>query len=50
MIGRSSAICILSGDGGWQVRDVNVEEKVSQDRSLWEAVLEAITCLGVAII
>ena len=29
------------GDGGWQVRDVDVEEKGRQDRSLWDAVLEA---------
>jgi len=35
------SICILSGDGGWQVRDVGVEEKGCQDRSLWDAVLEA---------
>jgi len=27
--------------GGWQVRDVDVEEKGRQDRSLWDAVLEA---------
>jgi len=32
---------VLSGDGGWQVRDVDVEEKGRQDRSLWDAVLEA---------
>jgi len=31
----------LSRDGGWQVRDVDVEEKGRQDRSLWDAVLEA---------
>jgi len=35
------SICILSGDGGWQFRDVDVEEKGRQDRSLWDAVLEA---------
>jgi len=39
MIVRSSAICILSGDGDWQVRDVDVEEKGCHDRSLWDAVL-----------
>ena len=35
------SICILSGDGGWQVRDVDVEEKGRQDRSLRDDVLEA---------
>ena len=40
MIARSSAYTwILFGDGGWQVRDVGVEEKGCQDRSLWDAVL-----------
>jgi len=34
------SICILSGDGGWQVRDVDVEEKGRQDRYLWDTVLE----------
>ena len=34
------SICILSGDGGWQVRDVDVE-KGCQDRSLRDVVLEA---------
>jgi len=33
-------VCILSGDGGWQVRGVDVEKKRCQDGSLWEAVLE----------
>ena len=32
------SICILSGDGGWQVRDAGVEEKGWQDRYLWDAV------------
>ena len=32
---------MLSGDGGWQVTDVDVEEKGRQDRSLWDTVLEA---------
>ena len=32
------SICILSGDGGWQVRDVDVEKRGRQDRSLWDAV------------
>jgi len=32
----------VSGDPGWQVRDVNVEEKGCQDRSLWNAVLMAL--------
>jgi len=32
---------MLSGDGRWQVRDVDVEEKGCQDRSLWDVVLEA---------
>jgi len=41
MIARSSIICILSKDGGWQVRDVDVEEKGCQDRFLWETVLAA---------
>jgi len=42
MIARSSAYTwILFGDGGWQVRDVDVEEKGCQDRSLWDAVLKA---------
>jgi len=39
MIAKSSAY--VSGDGGWQVRDLDVEEKGRQDRSLWDAVLEA---------
>jgi len=30
---------MLSGDRGWLVRDVDVEE-VCQDRSLWDAILE----------
>jgi len=34
-------MCILSGDGGWQFRDEDVEEKGSQNRFLWDAVLEA---------
>jgi len=29
---------MLSGDGGWQVRDAGVEEKRRQGRSLWDAV------------
>jgi len=36
------SIYILSGDSGWQVRDLDVEEKGRQDRSLWHAVLEAL--------
>jgi len=28
---------MLSGDGGWQVIDVDFEEKGCQDRSLWDA-------------
>jgi len=35
------SMCILSEDGGWQARDVDVEEKGRQDRSLWDAILEA---------
>jgi len=35
------SICILSGDGGRQVRDVDVEERGRQDRPLWDAVPEA---------
>jgi len=35
------SICILYGDGGWQVRDVDVEGKERQDRSLWDTVVEA---------
>jgi len=35
------SVCILSGDGGWQVRDVDVEEKGCQGRSVWDALLEA---------
>jgi len=31
------SICILSGDGGWQVREVDVEEKGCQNRSLGDA-------------
>jgi len=34
-------MCTLSGDGGCQIRDVGVEEEWRQDRSLWDAVLEA---------
>ena len=30
----------LSGGGGWQVRDVDVEEKGRQDRSLWTPFLK----------
>jgi len=41
MIARSSAYALLSGDGGWQVRNIDCEEKVCQDRSLWDAVLKA---------
>jgi len=43
MIARSStyAYCIFSGDGVWQARDVDVEEKEFQDRSLRNTVLEA---------
>ena len=33
-------MCILSGDGVWQVRDVDVEESGFQDESLCVAVLE----------
>ena len=33
-------MCILSGDGGCQVRDVDVKEKGRQDRSLSDAILE----------
>jgi len=36
-----SSVCILSGDGGWQVRDVDVEEKGCQGRSEWDPLLEA---------
>jgi len=39
-----ASICILSGDGDWEVRDVGVEEKGRQDRFLWVAVLEASSC------
>ena len=35
------SICMLSGDGGWQVRDAGVEEKGWQDSSLWDAVDDA---------
>jgi len=31
---------VLSGDGGWQVRDVDYREKGCQDGSLWDAILE----------
>jgi len=31
---------LLSGDGGWHVRDADVEKKGYQDVSLWNAVLE----------
>jgi len=43
IIARSStyAYCIFSGDGVWQTRDVDVEEKEFQDRSLRNTVLEA---------
>jgi len=34
------SICILSGEGVWEVRDADLEEKGCQDRSLWDAVLE----------
>jgi len=34
-------ICILSGDGVWHVRDVDIEGKGCQEGSLWNAVLEA---------
>ena len=34
-------VCILSGDAGWQVRSVDIEEKECQDGSLWDAILEA---------
>jgi len=29
---------MLSGDGGWQVRSVDVEEKGYQDRPLWDTI------------
>jgi len=35
------SICIISGDGVWQVRGVDVEQKGRQDRPLWVAFLEA---------
>jgi len=35
------SIFILSGYGGWQVRDVDVEENGLQERSLWDVVLDA---------
>jgi len=34
-------VCILSGDGGWQVRGVVAEDKGRQDESLWDTILEA---------
>jgi len=34
-------MCILSGDGGWQVIGIDVEEKGRHNRSLWDTVLEA---------
>jgi len=39
MIGRSLRCAF--GDGGWQVRGVDVEEKGCEDESLWDAKLEA---------
>ena len=38
---KVASIRILSGDGGWQVRDVDVEEKRCQDEFLWDVILEA---------
>jgi len=32
---------LLSGDGGWQVRDTHVEKKRCRDGSQWDAVPEA---------
>jgi len=34
-------LCILSGDGGWQVRDVDAEEKGRQGSCLLDAVPNA---------
>ena len=44
MVARSSAYTyfLKSEDSGWQVRDVNVEEKGCQKESLWDAVFEAL--------
>jgi len=33
---------MISGDGGWQVIGVDVEEKGYQNGSLWEAILEVL--------
>ena len=33
---------VLTDGGGWQVREVDIEKKGSQDRSLWDAVLKAL--------
>jgi len=41
IIARPSACTVLYGDGGWQVRCVDVEEKGCQVTSLKNAVLEA---------
>jgi len=35
------SICILSGDGGWQAKEEDVEEKGCLDRFLCDAVLQA---------
>jgi len=35
-------VCILSGDGSWQVRGVDVAEKGCQGGSLKDAILEAL--------
>jgi len=35
-------VCILSGDGGWQVKGLDVEEKGCQNGSLMDAILEAL--------
>jgi len=32
---------MLSGDGVWQVKGVDVEEKGCQDGCLWDGILEA---------
>ena len=40
IIARLSAYAYFL-ESGWQVGDVDVEEKGCQDRSLWDAVLQA---------
>jgi len=36
------SVCVLSGDSGWQARDVDVEEKWCQEGSLWETDIQAL--------